>query len=222
MFQVIEYARMMVGTKAIGTLSTGYLNALEYAKERVQGADLPQMLDKSAPRVTITHHPDVRRLLMQNKAYAEGLRALYLYTAGFQDTVRAGERPARHDARRARQRPAPADRQGRGLRARHRTARAEPAVARRLRLPAGLPHRAVHPRREDRLPVRGHDRDPVARLPVPQDRARQRGRARPRRGRGAGVPGRRVRQRQAQGGTGAAGHRPRRRAGGCSAASPAT
>ncbi|WP_116049576.1 acyl-CoA dehydrogenase [Amycolatopsis palatopharyngis] len=87
MFQVIEYARMMVGTKAIATLSTGYLNALEYAKERVQGADLPNMLNKAAPRVTITHHPDVRRSLMLQKAYAEGLRAVYLYTASFQDQV---------------------------------------------------------------------------------------------------------------------------------------
>jgi alkylation response protein AidB-like acyl-CoA dehydrogenase len=87
MFQVIEYARMMVGTKAIATLSTGYLNALEYAKERVQGADLTQMLDKTAPRVTITHHPDVRRSLLLQKAYAEGLRAVYLYTASFQDQV---------------------------------------------------------------------------------------------------------------------------------------
>ncbi|HEV3360745.1 MAG TPA: acyl-CoA dehydrogenase family protein, partial [Pseudonocardiaceae bacterium] len=58
MFQVIEWARMTVGTKAIGTLSTGYLNARDYAKERVQGADLPKMADKTAPRVTITHHPD--------------------------------------------------------------------------------------------------------------------------------------------------------------------
>lgn len=91
MFQVIEYARMMVGTKAIATLSTGYLNALEYAKERVQGADLTQMLDKSAPRVTITHHPDVRRSLMLQKAYAEGLRAIYLYTATFQDQIWTGE-----------------------------------------------------------------------------------------------------------------------------------
>ncbi|PRX47585.1 hypothetical protein B0I33_105164 [Prauserella shujinwangii] len=91
MFQVIEYARMMVGTKAIATLSTGYLNALEYAKERVQGADLTQMLDKTAPRVTITHHPDVRRSLMLQKAYAEGLRAVYLYTASFQDQVWVGE-----------------------------------------------------------------------------------------------------------------------------------
>ncbi|GAB3351990.1 acyl-CoA dehydrogenase [Amycolatopsis echigonensis] len=91
MFQVIEYARMMVGTKAIATLSTGYLNALEYAKERVQGADLPNMLNKTAPRVTITHHPDVRRSLMLQKAYAEGLRAIYLYTASFQDQLWTGE-----------------------------------------------------------------------------------------------------------------------------------
>jgi alkylation response protein AidB-like acyl-CoA dehydrogenase len=85
MFEVIEQARMMVGTKAIATLSTGYLNALEYAKTRVQGADMTQMTDKTAPRVTITHHPDVRRSLMTQKTYAEGLRALYLYTATFQD-----------------------------------------------------------------------------------------------------------------------------------------
>ncbi len=91
MFQVIEYARMMVGTKAIGTLSTGYLNALDYAKERVQGADLPHMTDKTAPRVTITHHPDVRRSLMLQKAYAEGLRAVYVYTSTFQDRIAAGE-----------------------------------------------------------------------------------------------------------------------------------
>ncbi|BBY74141.1 acyl-CoA dehydrogenase [Mycolicibacterium parafortuitum] len=85
MFDVIEQARMMVGTKAIATLSTGYLNALEYAKERIQGADMTQMTDKTAPRVSITHHPDVRRSLMTQKAYAEGLRALYLYTATHQN-----------------------------------------------------------------------------------------------------------------------------------------
>ncbi|NKX87529.1 acyl-CoA dehydrogenase [Nocardia coubleae] len=85
MFDVIENARMMVGTKAIATLSTGYLNALEYAKTRVQGADLTQMTDKTAPRVTITHHPDVRRALAMQKAYAEGLRAIYLYTAAHQN-----------------------------------------------------------------------------------------------------------------------------------------
>lgn len=86
MFRVIEHARMLVGTKAIATLSTGYLNALEYAKERVQGADMTTPA-KDAPRVTITHHPDVRRSLMLQKAYAEGLRALVLFTASQQDTV---------------------------------------------------------------------------------------------------------------------------------------
>ncbi|MDJ0340312.1 acyl-CoA dehydrogenase [Streptomyces sp. H10-C2] len=87
MFRIIEFARMMVGTKAIATLSTGYLNALEYAKERLQGPDLAQFMDKSAPKVTITHHPDVRRSLMTQKAYAEGMRALVLYTASVQDQI---------------------------------------------------------------------------------------------------------------------------------------
>ncbi|MFF3562274.1 acyl-CoA dehydrogenase [Streptomyces sp. NPDC002574] len=91
MFRIIEFARMMVGTKAISTLSTGYLNALEYAKERVQGPDLAQFMDKSAPKVTITHHPDVRRSLLTQKAYAEGMRALVLFTASIQDAIAAAE-----------------------------------------------------------------------------------------------------------------------------------
>jgi alkylation response protein AidB-like acyl-CoA dehydrogenase len=91
MFLIIEYARMMVGTKAIATLSTGYLNALDYAKSRVQGADLLRQADKTAPRVTIVHHPDVRRSLALQKAYAEGLRALVYYTASWQDRVRLAE-----------------------------------------------------------------------------------------------------------------------------------
>jgi alkylation response protein AidB-like acyl-CoA dehydrogenase len=90
MFLIIEYARMMVGTKAIATLSTGYLNALEYAKSRVQGADLVST-DKAAPRVTIINHPDVRRSLLMQKSYAEGLRALVLYTATWQDKVALAE-----------------------------------------------------------------------------------------------------------------------------------
>ena len=85
MFKVIENARMSVGVKAAGTLSTGYLNALAYARERIQGADLTRMADKTAPRVAIIDHPDVRRSLLTQKAYAEGLRAVYLYTAAHQN-----------------------------------------------------------------------------------------------------------------------------------------
>jgi alkylation response protein AidB-like acyl-CoA dehydrogenase len=91
MFKVIEFARMLVGTKAIATSSTGYLNALEYTRTRVQGPDLTQAADKSAPRVTVIHHPDVRRSLMTQKAYSEGLRALVLFTASVQDAVELGE-----------------------------------------------------------------------------------------------------------------------------------
>ncbi len=97
MFQVIENARMMVGSKAIATLSTGYLNALEFAKSRVQGADLSQAADKTAPRVTITHHPDVRRSLMTQKSYAEAMRALVLYTASYQDRVQLAEHGGERD-----------------------------------------------------------------------------------------------------------------------------
>ena len=97
MFMVIEDARMMVGTKAIATLSTGYLNALDFARNRVQGADLTQMTDKTAPRVTIIHHPDVRRMLMLQKAYAEGMRALVLYAASIQDALQVAAAEGRTD-----------------------------------------------------------------------------------------------------------------------------
>jgi alkylation response protein AidB-like acyl-CoA dehydrogenase len=97
MFKVIEDARMMVGTKAIATLSTGYLNALDFARSRVQGADLTRMTDKSAPRVTIIGHPDVRRMLMLQKAYAEGMRALVLYTATLQDAIQVTAARGRAD-----------------------------------------------------------------------------------------------------------------------------
>ena len=97
MFKVIEYARMLVGTKAIETLSTGYLNALDYAKVRVQGADLKQAADKTAPRVEIIRHPDVRRSLMMQKAHVEGLRALVMYTASIQDQIALGAEASNSD-----------------------------------------------------------------------------------------------------------------------------
>jgi len=87
MFHVIEYARMCVGTKSMATLQSAYGNALAYARVRKQGPDLTQAQDKTAPRVEILRHPDVRRMLMQQKAFAEGLRAMILWTAHVQDRV---------------------------------------------------------------------------------------------------------------------------------------
>ena len=91
MFKVIEFARMMVGTKAIATLSAGYQQALAYAKVRIQGGDMKVMNDKASPRVSIIHHPDVRRSLMVQKSYSEGMRALVLYTASIQDEIELAE-----------------------------------------------------------------------------------------------------------------------------------
>ena len=87
MFHVIEQARMAVGMKAMSTLSTAYFHALDFAKERVQGADLANARDKTAPRVRIIQHPDVRRMLMMQKSHAEGMRALALFVAHLQDQV---------------------------------------------------------------------------------------------------------------------------------------
>ncbi len=87
MFKVIEQARMSIGVKSMATLSTAYLNALAYAKDRVQGPDLLKASDKSSPRVRIIEHPDVRRMLMLQKCMAEGMRALVMYNAGLQDQI---------------------------------------------------------------------------------------------------------------------------------------
>ncbi len=209
MFKIIEFARMMVGTKAIATLSTGYLNALEYAKERVQGPDLAQFTDKTAPRVTITHHPDVRRSLMTQKAYAEGMRALVLYTATVQDEILVKE-AAGEDASAAHppQRPAAADREGLRLGEVLRAAGAVAPDLRRLRLPPGVPDRAVHPGRQDRHPLRGHHRDPGPGLLLPEDRPRPGpGAHRPLRG-DQEVPRRRHRRRGAGAGPRASWPRP--------------
>ncbi len=85
MFRVIAHARMTIGTKSAATLSTGYLNALAYATERIQGPDLATATERDAPRVPIHRHPDVRRMLLLQKAHAEGLRALWTYAAWVRD-----------------------------------------------------------------------------------------------------------------------------------------
>ncbi len=87
MFHVIEQARMAVGMKSLSTLSTAYLNAREYTKERVQGPDLTRAAEKDSPRVPIIAHADVRRMLMLQKSHAEGMRALALWVASLQDEI---------------------------------------------------------------------------------------------------------------------------------------
>lgn len=82
MFVMMNEARLLVGMQGFCCASSSYLNALNYARERVQGKDLLQMMDADAPSVAIINHPDVRRMLISMKAYIEGMRSL-LYYAGY-------------------------------------------------------------------------------------------------------------------------------------------
>ncbi len=178
MFRIIEFARMMVGTKAIATLSTGYLNALDYAKTRRAGRR-PHQDDRQDGAPGADHAPPRRPPVADDpegvrRGHA-GPRPLHRDRAGRRRRGRGRRRHRRRARPRgAAQRPAAADREGVRLREVLRAAGlAVAADLRRLRLPAGLPDRAVHPGREDRHPVRGHHGDPGDGLLLPQDRAGQ-------------------------------------------------
>jgi len=85
MFLMMNEARLLVGMQGFSCASAAYLYSLNYAKERVQGKNLLQMMDKDAPSVTIINHPDVRRQLITMKAYIEGMRSLLYYVARCED-----------------------------------------------------------------------------------------------------------------------------------------
>jgi len=79
MFIMMNGARLLVGSQGLACASSSYLNAVNYAKERVQGKNLLQMMDKDAPSVPIIQHPDIRRQLLTMKMYVEGIRSLLYY-----------------------------------------------------------------------------------------------------------------------------------------------
>jgi alkylation response protein AidB-like acyl-CoA dehydrogenase len=85
MFRMMNNARIAVGLQGLAVASTAYLNALDYARERKQGASIRSFRDASAPRVPIIEHPDVRRMLLDMKARVEGIRALAVKLAHHQD-----------------------------------------------------------------------------------------------------------------------------------------
>jgi alkylation response protein AidB-like acyl-CoA dehydrogenase len=82
MFLMMNEARLLVGMQGFCCASASYMNAINYARERVQGKNLLQMMDASASSVPIIQHPDVRRMLISMKSYVEGMRSL-LYYAGY-------------------------------------------------------------------------------------------------------------------------------------------
>lgn len=89
MFKLMNSARIAVGVQGISVASSAFLNALEYAKERKQGASITHWKDPTAPRVSILEHADVRRMLLDMKSRVEGIRALAVKLAMHQDHVRA-------------------------------------------------------------------------------------------------------------------------------------
>ncbi|GAS85987.1 acyl-CoA dehydrogenase [Mycolicibacterium brisbanense] len=85
MFHMMNEARLGVGMGAVARPATGYLKSVQYARERPQGRPLG-VRDPSTPQVPIIEHPDVKRMLLAQKAYVEGGLALGLYCAKLVDT----------------------------------------------------------------------------------------------------------------------------------------
>jgi alkylation response protein AidB-like acyl-CoA dehydrogenase len=81
MFVMMNAARLGVGNQSLGLNEVAYQNALAYAKDRLQMRSLSGVKAKDKPADPIIVHPDVRRMLLTAKAYAEGGRALITYTA---------------------------------------------------------------------------------------------------------------------------------------------
>ncbi|RJP39777.1 MAG: acyl-CoA dehydrogenase, partial [Desulfobacteraceae bacterium] len=85
MFLMMNEARLLVGLQGYTCASSAYLYAVNYAKERIQGKNLLQFMDPNAPGVTIINHPDVRRMLLNMKAYVDGMRSLLYFVAYCED-----------------------------------------------------------------------------------------------------------------------------------------
>lgn len=98
MFHMMNEARIGVGAGATALGYTGYLKSLRYARERTQGRPLTSK-DPTSPPVPIIEHPDVRRMLLAQKAYVEGALALVLYCARLVDEEKTA--PDEQDRHRA-------------------------------------------------------------------------------------------------------------------------
>jgi alkylation response protein AidB-like acyl-CoA dehydrogenase len=89
MFRMMNGARIAVGVQGLSVASSAYLNALKYARERLQGSSVRHFKDPNAPRVPIIEHSDVRRMLLEMKAKVEGMRTLCIKLALHADLAHA-------------------------------------------------------------------------------------------------------------------------------------
>lgn len=94
MFLMMNEARALVGMQGFCCASASYMNAVNYARERVQGKHLLQMMNNDAPAVPIIQHPDIRRMLLKMKSYVEGMRSLLYYHGYLDDLKHLADDPA--------------------------------------------------------------------------------------------------------------------------------
>ena len=92
MFVMMNEARLHVGMQGFACASASYLNALNYARERVQGAALTA--PKGSPGVPIIQHPDIRRILLTMKSNSEGMRSLLYYVGFMEDMIHISDNEA--------------------------------------------------------------------------------------------------------------------------------
>ncbi len=90
MFVMMNGARLGVGVQGLGISEVAYQNAAAYAKDRIQGRSLSGVKEPSKPADSIIHHPDVRRMLLTARAYAEGGRAFSYWVALMADQLHRG------------------------------------------------------------------------------------------------------------------------------------
>ena len=91
MFLMMNDSRLNAGLQGLACASSAYLYAVDYSRKRIQGKNLLQMMDKSAPSVPIIQHPDVRRQLIKMKVYVEGMRSLLYYIKLCKDKIKISE-----------------------------------------------------------------------------------------------------------------------------------
>ena len=87
MFMLMNAARIHTGVQAEAVSSAAYMHAVTYARNRIQGAHITQMLNPAAPKVPIIEHPDVKRMLLYMKSTVEGMRMLFLFLAYHEDIM---------------------------------------------------------------------------------------------------------------------------------------
>jgi len=91
MFNMMNEARLGVGAQGFYHASCAYQLAVNYARERIQGKELEKTFDPEAPSVSIINHPDVRRMLLNMKAYVDGMRSFLYYVTSLFDIEKIGD-----------------------------------------------------------------------------------------------------------------------------------